>query len=177
MGFGSDHKFIMSFNMPVNLRKDTNYGIWHQAYDIPDMTVDLRVYIPSFEDRSEGVFRLGATDVMRLLANNRLVLKSAREVILALVCKTPIHRAFPFSSPIYTCHFELRKPAQSPGAADSTSFAMTTHTVTVTRLGLVLHTRCGKRWRSVPLVVSLHVDTCPCNSGRQRHPCMRHRHG
>jgi hypothetical protein len=84
---GSDHKFIMSFNMPLNSRKDTDYGVWHQAHGIPEKNIDLRVYVPSLKDRSEGVFRLRATDVVRVLASNRLMLSHVREIILALMGK------------------------------------------------------------------------------------------
>ena len=84
---GSDRKFIMSFNMPLNSRQDTDYGVWHQIHGIPEKTIDLRVYVPSFRDRSEGVCRFRATDVVRLLASDRLVLRHVREIILALMGK------------------------------------------------------------------------------------------
>jgi hypothetical protein len=71
MGHGGlDHKFIMSFNMPLNLKNDTDYGVWHQAHGIPEKNINLRVYVPSFKDRLEDVLRLRATDVVRLLASN-----------------------------------------------------------------------------------------------------------
>jgi hypothetical protein len=71
----------------VSPRRDGRYGVWHQAHGIPEKNIDLRVYVPSFKDRSEGVFRLRATDVFRLFASNRLVLSHVREIILALVGK------------------------------------------------------------------------------------------
>ncbi|OAL42625.1 hypothetical protein IQ07DRAFT_466700, partial [Pyrenochaeta sp. DS3sAY3a] len=47
-------KFIMAFGVPADPFGPRSKGAWIGVPDIPDVTIDLKVYIPSFEDRYWG---------------------------------------------------------------------------------------------------------------------------
>jgi hypothetical protein len=59
-----DTNFIMSFgaSTPMNERS----GFWLQVPDIPDVTVDLRIFVPSFEDREWGKVQFPCREALRL---------------------------------------------------------------------------------------------------------------
>lgn len=47
-----ERNFIMAFGAPIYLCADRKQkGFWHRVQDLPDSTIDLRVYVPNYSDR------------------------------------------------------------------------------------------------------------------------------
>jgi hypothetical protein len=44
-------KFIIAFRALTMSPKGSNTGFWHKVPNNPDATVELRVYVPSYNDR------------------------------------------------------------------------------------------------------------------------------
>lgn len=81
--YSPDTMFIMSFG--VSTRLNEHGGTWLQVLDIPDSTVDLRIYVPSFKDRSCGKIQFPRREALRL---SRSSLRRARiwSVLVDIVC-------------------------------------------------------------------------------------------
>lgn len=59
-----DTDFIMSFG--ASTRSNERCGFWLKVPEVPDATVDLRIYIPSFEDREWGKVQFPCREALRL---------------------------------------------------------------------------------------------------------------
>lgn len=66
MGPGELKTFLMAFGAPMALSSGRPRGIWHRVSDIPDRTIDLRVYVPTFCDRSREEVRITSRDLLHL---------------------------------------------------------------------------------------------------------------
>jgi len=51
-GLSADSIFLLSFGASTQATK--RQGFWRHALDVPDLTVDLKLYVPSFDDRQWG---------------------------------------------------------------------------------------------------------------------------
>jgi hypothetical protein len=60
--------FLMGFGVAA-FRK-TARGSWHHVRDVPDRTVDLRVYVPSFQDRILDEIRITPLERWQVCRNN-----------------------------------------------------------------------------------------------------------
>jgi hypothetical protein len=63
-GLSSDAQFIMSFG--ASTRANEFQGFWLGIPDIPDPTIDLRVYVPSCKDRVLGEVQLSCRETFYL---------------------------------------------------------------------------------------------------------------
>lgn len=62
-----EHKtFLMSFGAPMKLPARQTRGVWHSVPDAPDQTIDLRVYVPTFGDRSREEVKMTSRDIWRM---------------------------------------------------------------------------------------------------------------
>jgi hypothetical protein len=68
---GKDAQFLMSFGACTHANEFQ--GFWLHIPDIPDLTIDLRVYVPSFGDRLVGEVQLPCRETLRL---SKCVLRS-----------------------------------------------------------------------------------------------------
>jgi hypothetical protein len=57
--------YIMSFGISTQIRTN-NRAYWHKIDDIPDCTIDLRVYIPELYNRLWEEFKLPCPESLRL---------------------------------------------------------------------------------------------------------------
>jgi hypothetical protein len=71
--YSPDANFIMSFRASTQLNEYS--GIWVQVLDIPDSTIDLRIYVPSAKDRQVGKVQFPRREALRL---SQCVLRRAR---------------------------------------------------------------------------------------------------
>ncbi|KAF2843971.1 hypothetical protein T440DRAFT_365515, partial [Plenodomus tracheiphilus IPT5] len=58
--------FVMSFSAPMRVTASPVKGSWYKVDDVPDHTVDLWVYVPSFRDRLCEEVRLTPLDMLRI---------------------------------------------------------------------------------------------------------------
>jgi hypothetical protein len=59
-------KFIIAFGAPTMSPKGSNTGFWHKVPNIPDATVELRVYVPSYDDRVNEEVTVSRREVLQL---------------------------------------------------------------------------------------------------------------
>lgn len=64
---GAERVFIMSFNAPMRASPRLAKGFWYKIDDVPNRTVDLWVYVPSFRDRIREEVRLTPLDILRIV--------------------------------------------------------------------------------------------------------------
>lgn len=81
----SIHGFIMSFGAPIEER---SRGLWYLETDLPDQTIDLRIYIPSYNDRYRGEVYLPHTIVPGLFGFNTRRSRSFRLIAFYVGLRT-----------------------------------------------------------------------------------------
>jgi hypothetical protein len=59
-------KFMIAFGAPTMSPKGGNAGFWHKVPNIPDGTVELRVYVPCYNDRVREEVIISRQEVLRL---------------------------------------------------------------------------------------------------------------
>ncbi|KAH8622817.1 hypothetical protein IG631_22566 [Alternaria alternata] len=62
----AERVFVMSFSAPMQASPNPIKGSWYKIDDVPDGTVDLWVYVPSFRDRLREEVRLTPLDMLRI---------------------------------------------------------------------------------------------------------------
>lgn len=72
-----DHLFLMSFGAPVN-EKNRH---WLRIADIPDLTVDLRVYVPCLQDRRCQAITVPFSELARLASTKKLYFQMLAELV------------------------------------------------------------------------------------------------
>ena len=60
----ADTIFTMSFGSST--KANERHGFWRYVLNVPDLTVDLRLYVPSFADRQWGEIRFPCREILRL---------------------------------------------------------------------------------------------------------------
>ncbi|CBX95209.1 hypothetical protein IAQ61_004036 [Plenodomus lingam] len=76
-------EFIMSFGVPSLLNSRANAkGYWYQEKDIPDRTIDLRVYVPCFDDRMWDEIRLPPIDALHIAGGLSQALRTITQVFV-----------------------------------------------------------------------------------------------
>ncbi|KAF2844287.1 hypothetical protein T440DRAFT_372127, partial [Plenodomus tracheiphilus IPT5] len=55
-----------TFGTPIEFFGDVEEGLWNKVADVPDKTIDLRVYVPTFNDMLEQEVRLTVLDLSRI---------------------------------------------------------------------------------------------------------------
>ncbi|KAF2843901.1 hypothetical protein T440DRAFT_530834 [Plenodomus tracheiphilus IPT5] len=55
-----------TFGTPTEFFGDVEEGLWNKVADVPDKTIDLRVYVPTFNDMLEKEVRLTMLDLSRI---------------------------------------------------------------------------------------------------------------
>lgn len=78
-GLARDIPFLMAFGTPMRLSDKATRGLWYKVSDIPDQTIELRVYVPTFSDRLWGQVRITHLDVLQKSKASRLVLDTMSE--------------------------------------------------------------------------------------------------
>jgi hypothetical protein len=73
--------FIMSFSAPMRASASPVKGSWFKVDDVPDHTVDLWVYVPSFRDRLREEVRLTPLDMLRIVRASPLPMSLPRETL------------------------------------------------------------------------------------------------
>jgi hypothetical protein len=63
-GLSAHTIFILSFGASTQATK--RQGFWRQVPIFPDLTVDLRLYVPSFDDRQLGEIQFPYRETLRL---------------------------------------------------------------------------------------------------------------
>jgi hypothetical protein len=63
-GLSADTIFMLSFGASTQATK--RQGIWRHVPIVPDLTVDLRLYVPSFDDRQSGEIKFPYRESLRL---------------------------------------------------------------------------------------------------------------
>ena len=71
-GLNAGTIFMLSFGASTQTTKSK--GVWRHAIDVPDLTVDLRLYVPSFDDRQWGEIQFPHREALRL---SKCVLRKA----------------------------------------------------------------------------------------------------
>ncbi|CAN9192972.1 unnamed protein product [Alternaria alternata] len=66
MAPGELKTFLMAFGAPMALSNSRSRGVWHRISDVPDRTIDLRVYVPTFCDRSREEVKITSRDLLHL---------------------------------------------------------------------------------------------------------------
>jgi hypothetical protein len=66
MAPGELKTFLMAFGAPMALSNSRSRGVWHRVSDVPDRTIDLRVYVPTFCDRSREEVKITSRDLLHL---------------------------------------------------------------------------------------------------------------
>jgi hypothetical protein len=61
-----NYHFLMAFGAPTNPATVEKVGFWYKVSDIPDTTVDLRVYVPCFLDRLWEEVRVPPLEIWRI---------------------------------------------------------------------------------------------------------------
>jgi hypothetical protein len=59
-------KYMIAFGAPTMSPKGGNAGFWHKVPNIPDATVELRVYVPSYDDRVREQVTVSRREVLQL---------------------------------------------------------------------------------------------------------------
>ena len=59
-------KFIIAFGAPTMSPKGSNTGFWHKVPNIPDATIELRVYVPRYDDRVREEVTVSRREVLQL---------------------------------------------------------------------------------------------------------------
>ncbi|OWY49400.1 hypothetical protein AALT_g11068 [Alternaria alternata] len=62
----AERVFVMSFSAPMQASTSPVKGSWYKIDDVPDYTLDLWVYVPSFRDRLREEVRLTPQDLLRI---------------------------------------------------------------------------------------------------------------
>jgi hypothetical protein len=62
----AERTFLMSFSAPMRLSAKNGKGLWYRVDDVPDQTVELWVYVPSFNDRLREEVRFTPLDILRI---------------------------------------------------------------------------------------------------------------
>ncbi|OAG04891.1 uncharacterized protein CC84DRAFT_1055351, partial [Paraphaeosphaeria sporulosa] len=65
-GWSLQRTFLMAFGAPTDLSSSDSKGFWYKVPNIPDRTVELRVYVPSFHDRIFERVELPVSEIPRL---------------------------------------------------------------------------------------------------------------
>jgi hypothetical protein len=73
----ADTIFMMSFG--ASTQANERQGFWRRVPNVPDLTVDLRLYVPSFDDRQWEEIRFPCREILRLA---ECVLRKALVTIL-----------------------------------------------------------------------------------------------
>ncbi|KAF2844136.1 hypothetical protein T440DRAFT_527187 [Plenodomus tracheiphilus IPT5] len=60
-----DKPFLMAFGAPLDPYSETRSGSWFKVTDVPESTVDLRIYVPTFTDRLWEEVRLPVHQIPR----------------------------------------------------------------------------------------------------------------
>ncbi|KAF2849420.1 hypothetical protein T440DRAFT_533451 [Plenodomus tracheiphilus IPT5] len=78
-------EFLMSFGLPTTLDPGPNdKGSWQKVRDTPDCTVNLRVYVPCFNDRMWDEIRLSLADPFRMLGFSTCSLYTTLQTVTRL---------------------------------------------------------------------------------------------
>jgi hypothetical protein len=72
---------VMSFSAPMRVSAKSAKGLWYRVDDVPDHTVDLWVYVPSFSDRLLGKVRFKALDILRISRANSMLRLHPRQIM------------------------------------------------------------------------------------------------
>ncbi|EMD86773.1 hypothetical protein COCC4DRAFT_143715, partial [Bipolaris maydis ATCC 48331] len=70
--------FVMSSSVPMKLSNNLIKGSWYKVDDVPDRTVGLWVYVPSFCDRLSKEVRLTPMDWLRMMRASPLLISLPR---------------------------------------------------------------------------------------------------
>ena len=62
----SIRKFMISFGAPIMSSRRGNTGFWYKIPNTPDATVELRVYVPSYDDRVREQAVISRREMLRL---------------------------------------------------------------------------------------------------------------
>lgn len=62
----SNISFLMAFGAPTNLHEGEAKGFWYKVSNVPDQTIDLRVYVPSLQDRVVKQVKIPALQIPRI---------------------------------------------------------------------------------------------------------------
>lgn len=62
----SGKRFLMSFGATSDLARKESKGFWTKVPDTPDLTIDLRIYVPCFQDRIWNEIRIPPGDISRI---------------------------------------------------------------------------------------------------------------
>jgi hypothetical protein len=64
--FNTIRKFIIAFRVSTMSPKGGNAGFWHKLPNIPDATVEQKVYVPSYNDRVREKVTFSRREVLQL---------------------------------------------------------------------------------------------------------------
>ncbi|KAF2185379.1 hypothetical protein K469DRAFT_476679, partial [Zopfia rhizophila CBS 207.26] len=62
----SNENFLMAFGAPTNLFVEEEKGFWYEIPEVPDSTVNLKVYVPTFFDRKCGDIHIPFLDIPKI---------------------------------------------------------------------------------------------------------------
>jgi hypothetical protein len=77
----AERTFVMSFSAPVGVSAQSVKGLWYRVDDVPDHTVDLWVYVPSFSDRLLAEVRFTPSDILRISQANSMSRPHPRHIM------------------------------------------------------------------------------------------------
>ena len=63
---GTIQNFMIAFGAPTMSSEGENAGFWYKVPNIPDATVELRVYVPCYNDRVREEVRIPRQEILRL---------------------------------------------------------------------------------------------------------------
>jgi hypothetical protein len=102
-GLSSDAQFIMSF--AASTRANEFQGFWLDIPDVPDPTIDLRVYVPSCKDRCLGEVQLSCRETFHLsrcMLRNGRILSFISDILYMYVGGNSLNSAYLCSSGLKT---------------------------------------------------------------------------
>jgi hypothetical protein len=76
-----ERTFVMSFSAPMRVSAKSAKGLWYRVDDVPDHTVDLWVYVPSFSDRLLEEVRFTPLDILRISRANSMLRPHPRHIM------------------------------------------------------------------------------------------------
>jgi hypothetical protein len=77
----AERTFVMSFSTPTRVSVKSAKGLWYRVDDVPDQTVDLWVYVPSFRDRLLEEVRFTPLDILRISRANFMLSPHPRHLM------------------------------------------------------------------------------------------------